>query len=629
MGIQFFIQTGYQKAIQSLENYFWGIEYRMTTMSKTGIIQRELETGDFTNTLGILSGLKGANDIITGTVFRSEKGDNISVPTVKYKQLGMSSIIEDEYYELAKEMESVWVGPYVDKLTGEITLSQYRTVCDDEGKILGVIGMNINFIDISDYFNQNLFSSTGYSMLLKPDGTILSNYADKESVHTITENQELLKIASQTEETEGTISINKGTYLYKAYTVPRTGWRMVSLISSDEYEDVTTRGIFSQVVITIIVIFVMIIGVWLVIDNITKRLYQIKKAMNLAGSGQINSTVKLKNKDEKKMDELDIIGDSFNRMTQDFALTLGDTKSTLAQLLDKNNELKDSFHQLNQSAANISETMEQVAAVSEEQAESTTEIVEKTKELSDHIESVSTLVDQMEASCGTLKNKTNSGLDIVNSLVDSSSETIRATAEITTSINNVDMSSREIQDIISLINSISDQTNLLALNASIEAARAGDAGRGFAVVADEIRNLAEQSQSATSNIRDIIQSMQDKIQDTVNAVADVNEAMEVQSRNVTSTETSFHALYADVDSLHQLLHEVEQKNHEMVEQKETIFNAIHELSSGVQETSASTYEVTNTTSKQVKITDNLMNLSEEIVACSNQLEEKLEHFQCD
>lgn len=622
------LANGYLAAQQSLDNYFWGIEYRMTTMSKTGIIQRDLKSGDFTNTLGILSGLKGANDVITGTVFRSETGDNISVPSVNYKSKGMSSIIEDEYYELAKENESIWVGPYEDKLTGEITLSEYRTVCDDSGKVLGVIGMNINFHDISQYFSERIFSSTGYSLLLKSDGTILSDHQDMSRVHTVTDNPELLAIAAANGESEGTLQINGGTYYYKACDVDRTDWRMVSLISSGEHDDVTSRSTLIQYSITIIVILISLLCVWFLINTITKRLYHIKNAMNLAGSGNLTSSVSLKNSAPQKMDELDVIGDSFNRMTQDFSTALGDTKDTLSKLLERNNELRDAFQELADTSLNISESMGQVASVTAEQAESTSAVVTETNDLSEHIEAVSSLVNTMQDSCGTLKDKTNSGLTIVNNLVSSSAETIRATEEITTSINNVDTSSREIEDIIGLINSISDQTNLLALNASIEAARAGDAGKGFAVVADEIRNLAEQSQNATANIRTIIQTMQTKIQETVHAVTDVNAAMTAQNDNVQNTETSFNSIYEDVDALHQLLLEVEQKNHAMVAQKDTILSSMHELSAGVEETTASTFEVSSNTSHQKDITDNLMQLSEEIVTCSNQLSKKLDIFQC-
>src|SRR5690349_9138549 len=71
--------------------------------------------------------------------------------------------------------------------------------------------------------------------------------------------------------------------------------------------------------------------------------------------------------------------------------------------------------------------------------------------------------------------------------------------------------SEEIGGIVNTINIIAERTNMLSLNASIEAARAGDAGRGFAVVAEEIRNLADRSAQATSDIATIIRSLQEVV----------------------------------------------------------------------------------------------------------------------
>lgn len=79
-------------------------------------------------------------------------------------------------------------------------------------------------------------------------------------------------------------------------------------------------------------------------------------------------------------------------------------------------------------------------------------------------------------------------------------------------IHDLEESSRNIEQILDVINGIAEKTNLLALNAAIEAARAGEQGRGFAVVADEVRNLAQSSQKSTGEIQELLQTFQQQTQ---------------------------------------------------------------------------------------------------------------------
>ncbi len=93
-------------------------------------------------------------------------------------------------------------------------------------------------------------------------------------------------------------------------------------------------------------------------------------------------------------------------------------------------------------------------------------------------------------------------------------------AQSTLVIRDMGKRTSDISTIVDTINLIAERTNLLSLNASIEAARAGDAGRGFAVVAEEIRNLADRSAKATSDIAAIIKALQDVSQEAVSAAND-------------------------------------------------------------------------------------------------------------
>jgi methyl-accepting chemotaxis protein len=85
-------------------------------------------------------------------------------------------------------------------------------------------------------------------------------------------------------------------------------------------------------------------------------------------------------------------------------------------------------------------------------------------------------------------------------------------SQVVDTMKEINQSSRQIADIIGVIDGIAFQTNILALNAAVEAARAGEQGRGFAVVASEVRSLAQRSAEAAREIKTLISASVERVQ---------------------------------------------------------------------------------------------------------------------
>ncbi len=130
------------------------------------------------------------------------------------------------------------------------------------------------------------------------------------------------------------------------------------------------------------------------------------------------------------------------------------------------------------------------------------------------------------------------------------------TAEAEESMSVLNKAAQSIGRVTDAIAEISDQTNLLALNATIEAARAGEAGKGFAVVANEIKELANQTVSATKDIRAQIDDVQANTHATVNSIKelsdvirDVNEIVSTIAAAVTQQSAATQEIVSNISSL--------------------------------------------------------------------------------
>jgi methyl-accepting chemotaxis protein len=193
----------------------------------------------------------------------------------------------------------------------------------------------------------------------------------------------------------------------------------------------------------------------------------------------------------------DEIPEAYAQIKDDFNTAIGRLHEMIQAVADSTREVAGAAGEISSATGDLSRRIEQQAASLEETSAAMEEISATVKNNAENAQQADHLTS------GT------------RSVADRGGKVV---AEAVKAMSRIEESSREISDIIGVIDEIARQTNLLALNAAVEAARAGDAGRGFAVVASEVRSLAQRSAEAAKNIKGLIANSSERVNEGVGLV---------------------------------------------------------------------------------------------------------------
>ena len=202
--------------------------------------------------------------------------------------------------------------------------------------------------------------------------------------------------------------------------------------------------------------------------------------------------------------------------------------------------LKVTIKSVTENAQALSSASEELTAVSQQMSSNSEETATQANVVAAASEQVTKNVTTVAASAEEMSSSIKEIAKNANDAARVATEAVKAASETNKTVAKLGESSIEIGKVIKVITSIAQQTNLLALNATIEAARAGEAGKGFAVVANEVKELAKQTATATEDISQKIEAIQNDTKGAVVAIDQIgkiiNQINDIQNTIASAVE---------------------------------------------------------------------------------------------
>ncbi len=267
-------------------------------------------------------------------------------------------------------------------------------------------------------------------------------------------------------------------------------------------------------------------------------------------------------------------------------------------------EMTASIQEMDQNLLNLATVVEQAVANTQEMSASIVQVAGN----ADRVRSESNVTDQQ------VREGRNEVLALSKGM-GSISDTV---ADVVTEMQSLDGASRQIGEILGLIEEIADQTNLLALNAAIEAARAGEHGRGFAVVADEVRKLAENSASSTKQIGQLVADIQRRTSAVLERTARANSLVQNNAESARNVTSMIETISTRVTEVAQLVSEISVATTEQARASEELAKASEQMGAMTHEAAATMREQAITSNQILESVSEIENRTAQVARASTE-----------
>lgn len=370
-----------------------------------------------------------------------------------------------------------------------------------------------------------------------------------------------------------------------------------------------------SIIAAVVLLFLSVVSALYFTNKIVSRIGRLTAGAKEIAAGNLN--VELDDKDTD--DEVGELQVTFRQMTSNLRDIITHVSDSSDQVAASAEELMASADETMLGTELISTSIQNVSDAADKQKEMSGSSAAFAKDVLIEAKEIASQAGKATALSASTSEKIEEGSVYVENTV-TQMNLIHSTVEETAdSLTLLASRTKEIVNILKLVQDISDQTNLLALNAAIEAARAGEAGKGFAVVADEVKKLSEQTKQSVYDISRIAVEIETDTTKTVSSIQQVKDRVDAGISISHDTKATFEEILSIIgqvqnqvnqistvsDSIHSKIESVSEQSLQMAKVSETTADNAVSVASASEEQLASMSEVNAAATSLARLAEQL------------------------